>query len=109
MRLRRFLCGSLLLILFVRCTAGQSPYGTISGIVIDPSGATIIGAAPVRVGIEAAIRQGWDPIIGSDGAFIGMSGFGASAPAKELFRHFGITAERCAEAAMAELTKSSHR
>jgi transketolase len=71
--------------------------------------AAIIGAAPVRVGIEAAIRQGWDAIIGSDGAFIGMSGFGASAPAKELFRHFGITAERCAEAAIAELTKRSNR
>ena len=71
--------------------------------------AAIIGAAPVRVGIEAAIRQGWDAIIGSDGAFIGMSGFGASAPAKELFRHFGITAECSAEVAMAELAKRSNR
>ncbi len=71
--------------------------------------AAIIGAARVRVGIEATIRQGWDAIIGSDGTFVGMSGFGASAPAKELFRHFGITAERCAEAAMAELTKRSNR
>jgi len=69
--------------------------------------AAIIGAAPVRIGIEAALRQGWDAIIGSDGAFIGMTGFGASAPAKELFRHFGITAERCAEAAAAELTRQS--
>jgi transketolase len=71
--------------------------------------AAITGAAPVRVGIEAAIRQGWDAIIGSDGAFVGMTGFGASAPAKELFRHFGITAERCAEVAMAALTKYSNR
>jgi transketolase len=67
--------------------------------------AAVIGTAPVRVGIEAAVRQGWDAIIGSDGVFIGMTGFGASAPAKELFRHFGITAKRCAEVAMAELTK----
>ena len=71
--------------------------------------AAIIGAAPVRIGIEAAIRQGWDAIIGSDGVFIGMTGFGASAPAKELFRHFGITAERCTQAALAALTKLAGR
>jgi len=71
--------------------------------------AAVIGAAPVRVGIEAAIRQGWDAIIGSDGAFVGMTGFGASAPAKDLYRHFGITAERAAEAAVTALTKLSKR
>ena len=59
--------------------------------------AAIIGDAPVRVGVEAAIRQGWDAIIGSDGAFVGMTGFGASAPAADLYRHFGITPERVAE------------
>ena len=69
----------------------------------------IIGTAPVRVGIEAAVRQGWDAIIGSDGAFVGMTGFGASAPGRELYRHFGIVAERCAEAAMAKLTRRSNR
>jgi len=52
-----------------------------------------IGTAPVKVGIEAAVRMGWDRLIGSDGAFIGMSGFGASAPYEELYQHFGITAE----------------
>jgi transketolase len=61
--------------------------------------AAVIGAAP-RVAVEAAIRQGWDAIIGSDGAFVGMTGFGASAPAKELYPHFGITAEKVAEAAL---------
>jgi len=66
--------------------------------------AAVIGRAPVRVGVEAAIRQGWDAIIGSDGAFVGMTGFGASAPAKDLFRQFGITAERVAEAALAKLS-----
>jgi transketolase len=66
----------------------------------------IIGDAPVKVGIEAAIRQGWDAIIGSDGIFIGMDGFGASAPAKDLFKHFGITAERVAEAVQAKLGKA---
>jgi transketolase len=39
-------------------------------------------------------------VIGPDGAFIGMCGFGASAPYKELYRHFGITAEAAAEAVM---------
>ena len=66
--------------------------------------AAVIGEAPVRVGVEAAIRQGWDAIIGSDGAFVGMTGFGASAPAKDLYRHFGITAERVAEAALTKLS-----
>jgi transketolase len=57
----------------------------------------IVGDAEVKVGIEAAIRQGWDAIIGSDGIFVGMSTFGASAPYKELYRHFGITADHVAE------------
>ena len=67
----------------------------------------IIGTAPVRVAIEAAIRQGWDAIIGSDGAFVGMTGFGASAPYKELYKHFGITPEAVAEAALSKLGKKS--
>ena len=53
----------------------------------------VIGQAKVNVAIEAGIRMGWDRVIGSDGLFIGMSGFGASAPYKELYSHFGITAE----------------
>jgi transketolase len=65
----------------------------------------VIGTAPVRVGIEAAIRQGWDAIIGLDGAFVGMSSFGASAPAKDLYVHFGITPAKIAEAAQSALTK----
>ena len=46
---------------------------------------------------EAAVRFGWDAVIGPDGIFVGMSGFGASAPYKDLYRHFGITAEAVAE------------
>jgi transketolase len=65
--------------------------------------AKIIGDAPVKVGVEAAVRQGWDALIGSDGAFVGMTGFGASAPIKDLYRHFGITAEAVAEAALSKL------
>ena len=45
------------------------------------------------VAVEAALRFGWDGIIGRDGGFVGMTGFGASAPAGELYKHFGITAE----------------
>jgi transketolase len=52
-----------------------------------------LGTAPLRVGIEAAIRQGWDSLIGTDGLFVGMTRFGASGPYEELYRHFGITAE----------------
>jgi transketolase len=46
-----------------------------------------------RVGVEAGIRFGWDQYLGRCGRFVGMSGFGASAPAGTLFKHFGITAE----------------
>jgi transketolase len=66
---------------------------------------SVIGDAKVNVGIEAAVRQGWDAIIGSDGVFVGMSGFGASAPYKDLYRHFGITPEKVAEAALSKLGK----
>jgi len=65
--------------------------------------AAIIGTAKVNVAVEAGIRQGWDAIIGSSGAFVGMTGFGASAPYKALYQHFGLTAEKVAEAALARL------
>jgi transketolase len=60
----------------------------------------IIGQAPVQVAIEAAVRWGWDAVIGQDGIFIGMHGFGASAPAKDLFGHFGITVEAAVNAVL---------
>ncbi len=59
--------------------------------------AAVLGAAP-RFGIEAAAGFGWERWLGPDGVFIGMSGFGASAPYEELYRHFGITAEALAQA-----------
>jgi transketolase len=67
--------------------------------------AAIIGTAPVKVAVEAAIRQGWDAIIGAEGLFVGMSGFGASAPYKELYSHFGITPAAVADAAQARLKR----
>ncbi|QGM95573.1 transketolase [Methylocystis rosea] len=60
--------------------------------------AEVLGGAP-RVAVEAAVRLGWDRWIGERGAFIGMSGFGASGPAGELYKHFGVTAEAVADAA----------
>ena len=65
--------------------------------------AKILGRARVNIAVEAAIRQGWDEIIGSEGAFVGMTTFGASAPYKDLYKHFGITPEQVAEAALAKL------
>ncbi|MEO1105973.1 MAG: transketolase C-terminal domain-containing protein, partial [Pseudomonadota bacterium] len=53
----------------------------------------IIGNAPVKVAVEAAVRFGWDGIIGPDGIFIGMKGYGASGPYKALYEHFGITSD----------------
>ena len=58
----------------------------------------VLGSAP-RIGVEAAVRFGWDRWFGPRGAFIGMEGFGASAPGEALFPHFGITPEKVAEAA----------
>jgi transketolase len=56
-----------------------------------------------RVAVEAGVRQGWDRYIGSNGGFVGMDGFGASAPYQELYQHFGITPERIVAAAKAQL------
>jgi transketolase len=65
--------------------------------------AEVIGHAPVRVAVEAAVRQGWERFIGEDGGFVGMTGFGASAPAERLYKEFGITAEAVAAEARAKL------
>ena len=63
----------------------------------------VIGDARVKIGVEAAVRMGWDAIIGADGIFVGMHSFGASAPYKDLYKHFGITAEAIADAAVKRL------
>src|SRR5579875_3441237 len=62
----------------------------------------VLGSAP-RVAVEAAVREGWDRWIGPGGAFVGMHGFGASAPGEALYPYFGITAEKVVEAARALL------
>ncbi|RXT46549.1 transketolase [Bosea sp. Tri-44] len=66
----------------------------------DTTKAGIIGEAPIKIAVEAAVRFGWDGVIGADGGFIGMSSFGASGPYKEVYKHFGITPEAVAEAAI---------
>ncbi|MFN6955495.1 MAG: transketolase [Acetobacteraceae bacterium] len=59
--------------------------------------AAVLGSAP-RFGIEAACGFGWERWLGADGVFLGMTGFGASAPAGDLYKHFGLTAEALAAA-----------
>ncbi len=54
---------------------------------------SVIGRGTVRVAVEAAVQQGWERFIGEDGAFVGMTGFGASAPAEVLYEKFGITTD----------------
>ena len=54
---------------------------------------SVIGTAPVKIAVEAAVKLGWEQIIGERGGFIGMDGFGASAPYKDLYSKFGITAD----------------
>lgn len=63
----------------------------------------ILGTSPVKIAVEAAVREGWDAFIGSDGTFIGMKSFGASGPAKDLYKHFGITVDSVVAAAQAKL------
>lgn len=69
--------------------------------------AEVIGDAPVRVAVEAGVRQGWERFIGEGGVFIGMAGFGASAPAEVLYGHFGITSEAVAAQARAKLGRNT--
>jgi transketolase len=65
--------------------------------------AEVLGGSVLRVAVEAQVRFGWDRYIGPDGIFIGMPGFGESAPYTDLYRHFGITADAVAEAVRSRL------
>jgi len=59
-----------------------------------------------RVACEAACEFGWERWIGPHGRFVGMQGFGASAPAPALYAHFGITPQAVAAAARESLHAS---
>ena len=61
--------------------------------------ADVLGDTTLRIAVEAAVQQSWDRYLRPQDIFIGMDGFGASAPAGQLFQHFGITAEAIAAAA----------
>ncbi len=63
----------------------------------------VLGQGTVRVAVEALGTFGWERYVGLDGAVVGMTGFGASAPADQLYRHFGITAQAVADAALARV------
>ncbi|WP_322514483.1 transketolase [Rhodopseudomonas palustris] len=73
----------------------------------DAYRATVLGTTP-RIGIEAARDIDWRRWIGDGGAFVGMTGFGASAPAPVLYQKFGITADAVTEAAKAAIARSKH-
>jgi transketolase len=64
---------------------------------------SVLGDGTVRVAVEAGVNLGWDQYLGSNGGFVGMKGFGASAPAKDLYKHFNITADAVAQAARSRL------
>ena len=64
---------------------------------------SVLGSAVPRIAIEAAVMQGWERYTGAGGATIGMSGFGASAPAADLYEYFGITAQAIVAATVARL------
>jgi transketolase len=63
----------------------------------------VLGPAKARVAVEAAISQGWERYLGDGGGFVGMDTFGASAPAGQLYPHFGITPENVVAAVKARL------
>ena len=69
----------------------------------DEYKAELLGTSPVKIAVEAGIRLGWDRFVGTDGIFVGMTGFGASAPYKDLYQHFGLTGEAVASAAAERL------
>jgi transketolase len=59
----------------------------------------LLGTEKIRIAVEAGVAQGWNRFIGNDGTFIGMKSFGASGPAEQLYKHFGITAKAVVKAA----------
>jgi transketolase len=82
----------------IRAAVVSMPCWEIFGAAPTEYQDAVLGSVP-RVAVEAAVRFGWDRWFGGRGAFIGMEGFGASAPGEALFPHFGITPERVAEVA----------
>ena len=82
----------------IRAAVVSAPSFELFGAQSEEYQDEVLGEAP-RVGVEAAIRQGWDLCLRRTDRFVGMTGFGASAPAADLYRHFGITPQAVADAA----------
>ncbi|MBT5241547.1 MAG: transketolase [Rhodospirillaceae bacterium] len=68
----------------------------------DAHRASVLGTAP-RVAVEAGICYGWERYVGDNGHIVGMSSFGASAPASDLYTHFGITSDAVVSAVKARI------
>lgn len=82
----------------IRAAVVSAPSFDLFAAQSDAYRASVLGDAP-RIGCEAAIRQGWDGLLRHTDGFVGMTGFGASAPAPALYTHFGITVQALAEKA----------
>ncbi|MFN4128446.1 MAG: transketolase [Paracoccaceae bacterium] len=82
----------------IRAAVVSAPSFELFAAQPDAYRAATLGDCP-RIGVEAAIRQGWDTILRHTDGFVGMTGFGASAPAPQLYKHFGITAQAIADTA----------
>ncbi len=82
----------------IRAAVVSAPCLELFAAQSDEDRSAVLGRGP-RVGIEAAVRGAWSDWIGDHGEFVGMTGFGASAPAGELYRRFGITADAVVVAA----------
>ncbi|MCP8884534.1 transketolase [Devosia sp. XJ19-1] len=65
--------------------------------------AEVLGTAKARVAIEAGTEMSWNKLLGDNGRFVGMQGFGASGPIEALYEHFGLTAKAVVEAVTAQL------
>jgi len=64
---------------------------------------SVIGTPKAKVAVEAGIEMSWSKLLGDKGRFVGMHGFGASAPAEALYDYFGITPKAIVEAVAAQL------
>jgi transketolase len=92
----------------IRAAVVSAPCFDLFAEQADEYRSAVLGRGP-RIGIEAAIQGDWTRWIGEDGEFVGMTGFGASAPADVLYREFGITAEAAVAAALRTIDRHGSR
>jgi transketolase len=92
----------------IRAAVVSAPCFDLFAEQTDEYRSAVLGRGP-RIGIEAAIQGDWTRWVGEDGEFVGMTGFGASAPADVLYREFGITAEAAVAAALRTIDRHGSR